>query len=185
MISFNDATDNRHKRCLYISVNLGYKTKTMFGKLNTPEIDQLISQQLVGRIGCHADGITYIVPISYVYDGTYIYAHSFNGMKMDMLRKNPKVCFQVDNTKNLANWQSVVCWGEFEEIHNEQQKADALQKLSDRTLPILSSETMHITPEWPFPASKDEMIKGIFFRIQLTEKTGRYEKAADEFFFAT
>jgi hypothetical protein len=44
---------------------------------------------------------------------------------------------------------------------------------------------MHITPEWPFPASKDEMIKGIFFRIQLTEKTGRYEKAADEFFFAT
>ncbi len=157
----------------------------MFGNLNNDQIDQLIQSQLLGRIGCHADGLTYIVPISYAYDGTYVYAHSFQGMKIDLMRKNPKVCFEVDNTKNLANWQSVICWGEFEELTDEEDIKLATEKLNSRVLPILSSETMHITPEWPFPANRDENIEGIFFRIKLTWKTGRYEKNAEEFFFAT
>ena len=118
----------------------------MFGNLNNDQIDQLIQSQLLGRIGCHADGLTYIVPISYAYDGTYVYAHSFQGMKIDLMRKNPKVCFEVDNTKNLANWQSVICWGEFEELTDEEDIKLAAEKLNSRVLPILSSETMHITP---------------------------------------
>jgi nitroimidazol reductase NimA-like FMN-containing flavoprotein (pyridoxamine 5'-phosphate oxidase superfamily) len=159
--------------------------KPMFGNLNNEQIEKLLVSQLIGRVGCHADGVTYIVPISYAYDGTYVYAHSFNGMKIEMMRKNPKVCFEIDNTKNLANWQSVICWGEFEELQTEEDKELALKKLNNRILPIISSETMHITPEWPFPPDHNERVVGIFFRIKLTAKTGRFEKTADEFFFAT
>ena len=65
----------------------------MFGKLNPEEIDQLLSHQIVGRIGCHADGVTYIVPISYAYDGTFIYAHSFKGMKLTIMQKKPEGLF--------------------------------------------------------------------------------------------
>lgn len=166
-------------------LHLAHKSATMFGNLNDDQIDQLIHSQLLGRIGCHADGLTYIVPISYAYDGTYVYAHSFQGMKIDLMRKNPKVCFEVDNTKNLANWQSVICWGEFEELTEEKDIKSAIEKLNNRILPLLSSETMHITPEWPFPAGRDENIEGIFFRIKLTTKTGRFEKNAEQFFFAT
>jgi uncharacterized protein len=157
----------------------------MFGNLDTEQIDQLISHQLVGRIGCHADGVTYVVPVSYAYDGTYVYVRSQLGLKLDIMRKNPKVCFQVDNIKNLANWQSAVCWGEFEELTSEVLKRQALEKLSSRAIPLVSSQTMHITPEWPFPASNDQAISGIFFRLKLIEKMGRYEKTTDEFFFAT
>jgi uncharacterized protein len=157
----------------------------MFGNLENSEIEKLLNKQLVGRIGCSADGVTYVVPVSYAYDGNYIYVRSFDGMKTRIMRKNPKVCFQVDNMKNLANWQSVICWGEFEELTNEPGKKMALEKLNARVLPMVSSETMHITPEWPFPADRTEQVKGIFFRIKLTEKTGRFEKNADEFFFAT
>jgi nitroimidazol reductase NimA-like FMN-containing flavoprotein (pyridoxamine 5'-phosphate oxidase superfamily) len=157
----------------------------MFGKLNTTEIDELIHQQFIGRIGCHADGITYIVPISYAYDGAFIYGRTFEGMKISMMRKNPKVCFEVDNTKNLANWQSVIAWGEFEELEDSRERAEGLQKLYARVLPIISSETMHITPQWPFPAGEINQIEGIVYRIRLTEKTGRLEKSTDEFFFAS
>ena len=83
----------------------------MFGKLNNEEIEGLIQSQLIGRIGCHADDVTYVVPISYAYDGTYLYGHTYEGMKVDMMRKNPKICFEVDSTRNLANWQSVIGWG--------------------------------------------------------------------------
>ncbi len=156
----------------------------MFGKLSTPEIEALINHQSLGRIACHADDKTYIVPVSYAYDGAYLYGHTYEGMKINMMRKNPNICFEVDNTKNLANWQSVVAWGVFEELPKGAEWDKAVKRLEERALPILHSETMQLTPEWPFP-SDGEGVKGIIFRIHLTEKTGRFERSEDEYFFAT
>jgi uncharacterized protein len=157
----------------------------MFGKLDLDEIEQVIQQQLVGRIGCHVDGTTYVVPISYAYDGTFVYCHTNEGMKIEMMRKNPAICFEVDNTTNLANWQSVICWGTFEELHGGRERSDAVEKLEKRILPILSSETMQLAPRWPFPSPDANAVKGIIFRIRLTQKTGRFEKSSGEYFFAT
>lgn len=157
----------------------------MFGKLEKSETEQLIKRQLIGRIGCHANGITYVVPVSYAYDGTSIYVHSGDGRKLEIMRKNPKVCFQVDDTRNLSNWQSVICWGEFEELKKEEDRKVALDLLNQRVLPSISSQTMHITPEWPFSPDKNATINGIFFRIYITEKTGRFERTSAECFYST
>lgn len=148
----------------------------MFGQLNKTEIDQLMEHQLVGRIGCHADGFTYVVPMSYAWDGTYIYGHTYEGKKVDIMRRNPRICFEVDNTRNLANWQSVIGWGDFEELRDADDRANALRVLNARSLPYLSSETMHITPQWPFPAESVNDIQGIFFRVKLEDISGRYER---------
>ena len=156
----------------------------MFEKMNSDEVEQLLRQQLVGRIGCHAHGITYVVPVSYAYDGKYIYCHTFEGMKINMMRTNPEVCFEVDNTKNLANWQSVIAWGSFEELPNGNNRSEAIAILRERKLPILSSQTMQLGSQWPF-VSEGDKIDGIIFRIYLREKTGRYEKSSDGSFFAT
>lgn len=152
--------------------------------MNTGEIEELLQQQLVGRIGCHLDGLTYVVPVSYAYDGNYIYCHTFEGMKVNMLRKNPEVCFEVDSTKNLANWQSVIAWGSFEELPGGSDRSEAIKILRDRKLPILSSQTMHLGSRWPF-VSADDRIEGIIFRICLKEKTGRYERSEGDAFFAS
>ncbi|MBL7709984.1 MAG: pyridoxamine 5'-phosphate oxidase family protein, partial [Chitinophagaceae bacterium] len=40
----------------------------MLGELNDKQIDSLLNTQLVGRLGCHAGGITYVVPVTYIYD---------------------------------------------------------------------------------------------------------------------
>jgi|SRR5678816_1076914 nitroimidazol reductase NimA-like FMN-containing flavoprotein (pyridoxamine 5'-phosphate oxidase superfamily) len=156
----------------------------MFEIMNAAEIEQLLRQQLVGRIGCHVDGLTYVVPVSYAYDGNYIYCHAFEGKKVDMMRKNPEVCFQVDNTKDLANWQSVVAWGSFEELVEGTHRREAIKMLRERKLPILSSQTMHLGSQWPFVSAEDS-IEGIIFRIYIKEKTGRYEKSEDDSFFAS
>src|SRR5580692_2462231 len=88
----------------------------MLGELNERQIESLLKDLPIGRIGCHADGITYIVPVNYVYDGIAIYVHSAKGLKIDMMRKNPEVCFQTDAIDSLSNWVSVIAWGKFEEI---------------------------------------------------------------------
>jgi nitroimidazol reductase NimA-like FMN-containing flavoprotein (pyridoxamine 5'-phosphate oxidase superfamily) len=156
----------------------------MFEKMKAAEIEQLLQQQLVGRIGCYADGIIYVVPVSYAYDGNYIYCHTFEGMKINMMRKNPEVCFEVDNTKNLANWQSVIAWGSFEELPDGNNRNEAIRILRERKLPILSSQTMQLGSQWPFVSEVDK-IDGIIFRIHLREKTGRCEKSSEGSFFAT
>jgi len=147
----------------------------MFGQLDSQQIEQLLSKQLVGRLGCHADGMTYIVPISYAYKDGYIYCHTAEGLKISILRKEPQVCFQVDNTKDLSNWQSVICWGEFEELKDQAEKWDALSILNARRFPMVPTEKMQINAEWPFVNPETEDIEGIFFRIRISDKTGRYE----------
>ncbi|MFT3705588.1 MAG: pyridoxamine 5'-phosphate oxidase family protein [Agriterribacter sp.] len=123
----------------------------MFGILSDEAIEKLIEAQLVGRIGCHADDITYVVPVSYAYDGNYIYVRTFDGTKMQILRKNPKVCFQIDDIHNLANWRSVILWGVFEELTDTTQRKNALGVLASRRLPPEHSQTMELSGLWPFP----------------------------------
>jgi hypothetical protein len=55
----------------------------------------------------------------------------------------------------------------------------------DRVLPVISSETVHLSPHWPFPPEEMGSIKGIVFRIKVEKKTGRFEKSTAETFFAT
>src|SRR5687767_6795875 len=122
----------------------------MMGKLTSQEIEHLMQHEIVGRLGCHANGVTYVVPINYAYDGQYIYGHTHEGMKINIMRKNRNVCFQVDNMANMANWKSVIAMGEFEELTDPETRNHAVQKLINRTLPVLSSATVQLTPEWPF-----------------------------------
>ncbi len=149
----------------------------MFGKLDSRQMEELLGRQLVGRLGCHANGTTYVVPISYAYKDGYIYCHTAEGLKISILRQEPRVCFQVDNTKDLSNWQSVICWGEFEELKDHAEKWNALSILNARQFPMVPTEKMQINTEWPFVDPDTEDIQGIFFRIRVDDMTGRYEES--------
>ena len=148
----------------------------MFGQLQDHEIEDLLKHQLIARLGCFADGKVYVVPISFAYDGKSIYALSREGMKVEMMRKNPQVCLQIDNLGQMDNWQSVIVWGSFEELTDKELRNDALQKLMGRVLPAVTSELVHISPNYPFMQEHTETIVGVVYRITITEKTGRFEK---------
>ncbi|WP_336516617.1 pyridoxamine 5'-phosphate oxidase family protein [Pollutibacter soli] len=148
------------------------------------EVNEFLSKQIIGRIGCHADGITYIVPVSYVFEGDFFYGHTAEGMKMDMLRKNPMVCFEVDDITMLDNWKSVICQGKFEEILDEDECLEAMKKLNNRTFPSSTSSIMKFSALWPFSESNTRDLEGIFFRIKILEKTGRFETSVSEIIMA-
>lgn len=148
----------------------------MIGFMNKAQIDNLLKSEVVGRIGCSMEGKSYIVPITYVYDDPCIYAHTAVGLKVDMMRANPQVCFEVDHIDNLANWQSVICWGTYEEL-NGTEAADALQKIVDRIHPFVTSETS--VPRYSLERPHEPIsphIELVVFRITLLESTGKFEK---------
>ena len=68
----------------------------MIGRLNDEQIDEVLRANVLGRIACTDGTKMYVVPINYVYDGKFIIAHSVAGMKIEMMRRNPEVCFEVD-----------------------------------------------------------------------------------------
>jgi nitroimidazol reductase NimA-like FMN-containing flavoprotein (pyridoxamine 5'-phosphate oxidase superfamily) len=149
----------------------------MIGQLTTEETENLLRRSLIGRIGCNDGTLTYVVPISYAYDGQQIYCHTTEGLKVDILRKNPQVCFEVEQLESMANWQTVIVQGTFEELTDPTTKLNALQKLNNRKLPFINSQTTHLTAEWPFASETLSLIQGVTFAIHPTSKSGRFEKA--------
>src|SRR5690349_15821111 len=114
----------------------------MLGKLNAEQIEQVLHSQTIGRIGCHCEGLTYVVPVTFVYDGERIIAHSSEGMKLQMMRANPSVCFQVDDIENMTSWKSVILWGAFRELEGT-EAAQAIGLLADRIRSEFVSQTVH------------------------------------------
>ena len=148
----------------------------MKGNLTYEQADELLRTQVVGHLGCSEAGQTYVVPISYAYDGEYIYCHTHEGLKLRMMRKNPKVCFQVDELKHMASWKSVVAFGRFEELEKGKERDKAIRSLLNRSLPIISSATTHLGKEWPFTSDDIKDLEGIVFRISVDSKSGRFEE---------
>lgn len=149
----------------------------MLGELTPEQINAVLFNEVVGRIGCYGEGRIYIVPITYVFDGEAVYGHSADGLKIRMMRANPNVCFQVDQRENLANWRSVVAWGVYEELDGK-DALDALQILVARLMPLLTSETLRLPDKLILPLAKPliDAPKTIVYRIRLIERTGRFEK---------
>lgn len=183
MIKNSTLADSRQHQPWLLSVSLS--KKAMFGQMTTPEMKALLQRQLVGRLGCCNDGIPYVVPLSYAFSDPCIYGYTYEGKKMDILRRNSRVCFEVSDTSDLSNWKSVICQGIFEELNSPEEKNTALNILNSRTLPFISSKTMQLSPEWPFSGDQVSHLSGVFFRINIIEMSGRYEKADAETFFAT
>jgi uncharacterized protein len=142
----------------------------MLGELNREQTEQVLASEVIGRIGCQGDGKTYVVPITYAYFDGAIYGHSGPGKKLEMMRANPEVCFEVDDLENLSNWRSVIAWGRFEELHGE-AASKAMQKLAEHLRPLMTSETSQ-----PHGSGAAANPQAVVYRINLHSMTGRFEK---------
>lgn len=126
------------------------------------QIEELLRKAIVGRIACcdhgeASDGRPYLVPLAYGYDGESVYAHSGPGRKLDFMRRQPLVTFEVDEATASDRWRSVVAEGTFEEIADPEDRAHALKTMyRNGAIPELGAQT-------------------IVFRIRLTARSGRYE----------
>lgn len=148
----------------------------MLGKLNEMQQESLLKQQVTGRIACHAHGVTYIVPVNYVYDGTYIYGHSSAGKKIDIMRQNPEICFEVDDIQSVFKWQSVIAWGTFEEVKEINERQRIMQALIHRIMPLSENPANHpshgITQK---DSDIGDSVELIIYKIMISHKTGRFE----------
>jgi nitroimidazol reductase NimA-like FMN-containing flavoprotein (pyridoxamine 5'-phosphate oxidase superfamily) len=128
------------------------------------EVEEFMRRQIVGRVGCHVDGLTYVVPVIFAWEARCVNVYSTEGQKVTMMRRNQRVCFEVDEYKPSGGWRSVIIQGVYEELMGDDAAA-TLQLLADR----LAS---------PSRKTSDQSRRGeggvpVAFRIHAEEVTGR------------
>ena len=148
----------------------------MLGKLNKTQINSILTSQALGRLACVDGKEPYIVPVTYAYDGNYIYGQSNEGLKLKILRKNPNVCFEVDMMLDMRNWKSVLVFGKFQELKNKAAEK-AREILFNSVFSLLTSSTIHpFGHEVNDKVDDSTRVKFVMYRIKINKVTGRFEK---------
>ena len=76
------------------------------------EIEEILRKALVCRLGLTDGNRPYIVPLSFGFQNNNLYFHSApEGKKIEMLRKNSKVCFEFDLDHQLVADEEACKWG--------------------------------------------------------------------------
>ncbi len=140
---------------------------------DTGEIEAVIRQAQVCRVAFAAGDSPYIVPVSFGYQDSCLYFHSApEGRKMDILRLNPRVCFEMDTDHAIvrspdspckwsARYRSVIGFGTASIIEEPREKAAALNII-----------TGHYGAD-PYDFSEEELAGVSVVRIEIESMTGK------------
>jgi len=101
------------------------------------EIESIINKSNVCRIALSENNSPYIVPVCFGYKDNCLYFHSANeGKKIDIIKKNNKICFEFDDysglliSENPCDWDmkyySVIGHGKASIIDDYEEKIKAL-----------------------------------------------------------
>jgi nitroimidazol reductase NimA-like FMN-containing flavoprotein (pyridoxamine 5'-phosphate oxidase superfamily) len=79
---------------------------------DTEAIVSIIRRSTVCRLGMSDDGQPYVIPMSFGYQDGAVYFHCApEGRKIEILRKNPRVCIEFDVDCLLKTGDSACLWG--------------------------------------------------------------------------
>ena len=126
------------------------------------EMERLLKKCSTGRLGLSFQNEPYIVPVSYRYGQGRVFFHSAKqGKKVDFIKNNNRVCFEVDELQGDLGWATVICYGTAtlrEDIEAKKEWNEVLtgQKPSDEVIARLEKMDSYIGT------------------VQIEDMTGRY-----------
>ena len=141
----------------------------MLGDLDEDEIQEVLSNNAIGRIGYTDGDEVYIVPINYRYEQDAVMCYSLEGHKIKAMRKHPKVCFEVEEIQNSDHWRCVFINGVYEEITDIEELHQIRPRYTEYMIRRRLSRTAVPQTEGPnLPAQ-------VFYRIRFNKVSGRFE----------
>ena len=74
-------------------------------------LEEILTQSQICRLAMVDNGEPYLLPFNYGYKNKTIYIHSApEGRKIDILQKNPKVCFEIEQENQLIKGEVACKW---------------------------------------------------------------------------
>ncbi len=79
---------------------------------NREEIETILRQSKVCRLAMVDGDKPYMVPMNFGYSDGCLFFHCANqGRKIDVIKKNPNICFEVDELNRLKKARLACDWG--------------------------------------------------------------------------
>jgi len=134
------------------------------------ECRQALEQLSTGRLGCARDSQPYVVPITFAFDGSYLYGFTTVGQKVEWMRSNPRVCFETDEVIDECNWTSIIVFGKFEEL-SDTPEHEASRLIAHE---LLQRRAMWWEPAYMAQVHRDQphSLTPVFYRIHIERMTG-------------
>ena len=100
--------------------------------LSQSECLNILIDNYIGNLGYIANGIPYVIPITYFYDqeSKSIISYAAEGHKIIAMRENKNIALNVQEIISTTNWKSVLAHGIFEELDSINAK-QLLHKFSE------------------------------------------------------
>ena len=138
----------------------------------TDEIEKIIAACKVCRLGITDETAPYVVPLNFGYNAGVLYFHSApEGKKVDLLKQNPRVCFEMDRIikmithEDACEWgvkyESVIGYGQARIIESDDEKVEALDRIMSQY-----SKKSYSYPE-------DALKKTLLFKVVIEAMTAK------------
>lgn len=129
-----------------------------------------------GHLGCFDGKDPYVVPVTYLYQKGFLYSFTWEGKKIELMRKHPNVCLQVEQIENGFTWESVIAWGTFELVTDEKSSQAMKVELAHQFGKITLKERK--IPVSPMIADlhlrkTGDIDKSLIYRIDISHMTGK------------
>lgn len=136
------------------------------------DITGIIRQSRVCRLALADGDQPYVLPLNFGYDAPYLYFHSADqGRKLDILRKNPKVCFVFDHLEKIKK-DSLACeWGAaFVSVIGE-GTAEILSAPEEKVKGLNAIMAQYSNRSFDFP--KETLDRTAVIRVTVSNLTGK------------
>lgn len=136
------------------------------------EIDGIIRQSRVCRLAMADGDQPYVVPLNFGYDPPCLFFHSADqGRKLDILRKNPKVCFAFDHLEKIEKDATACDWGAaFVSVIGE-GTAQILEGAEEKVAGLKAIMAQYSNRSFDFPLESLE--KTAVIRVTISSMTGK------------
>lgn len=146
--------------------------------LNFDECEEILLAGHYGHLGCIADGMPHVLPVTYVYKYGYLFSHTYEGEKIEIMRKNPNICIQVERVRAADDWESVICWGTFKEVTDHERLHEINLLLAQQYAKVRESGE---APVMPLVSSLHEMEdpsgpKHVVYMLDIAKTTGKAQR---------
>ncbi len=102
-------------------------------EMTPEEMDRLLHKVSYGHIALAFENEAYVVPVSFMYDGSQIWFHvPREGKVTTYLQANSQACFQVDELIG-DEWGSVICYGNAELSDTVDSKRQFIQLAGEQS----------------------------------------------------
>jgi hypothetical protein len=138
------------------------------------EIEGILDKGFVCHLGLTDGARAYIVPLNYAYQNNAIYIHSASeGKKIDMMKANCNVCFQIDiNNNDIERRGDEPCeWGTKFECIMGTGKAIFLEDPKEKCVALNLIVGRYAKRKFEFPES--EVSATTVIKIEIEGITGK------------